>query len=85
MTDTQMLTTHIITFNMDTSRERKREIQPDEHTDAASHTSLHFIWINPGHDPKIGPEVNLTWKLLNKKIVRGHGDMTSDDCKPPVK
>ena len=28
--------------------------------------------------PRIGPEVNLTGKLLNKKIEKGHRDMTPE-------
>ena len=89
MTDAQTPTTYIATFNMDTSRERekqrereiKRETQPDEHTDAAS---SHFIWIAEDMASMIKPEMNSTGKLLKKKIMRGHGDMMSDEREPPV-
>ena len=40
---------------------------------------------NPEMAPVIKAEVNSAEKLLNKKIVRGHEDVTSDNLKPSVR
>ena len=57
-------------------------MQLDGHKDTALHNSSHFIWITQDMAPMIKPEGNLTKKLPNNK---GHGDMTSDNHKPPVR
>ena len=89
MTDTQMPTTYIATFNIDTSREREIEREKSRerrNTKTPPRTNHHISYGQPRTwmDPMSKPEVNLTGKLLNKKIVIGHGDMTLDDGEPPV-
>ena len=60
-------------------------MQSDGYKDTASHNSSHFIWITQDIAPMIKPEANPTKKLHNKMIMKGHGDMTSDNHKPPVR